>query len=112
VAGEASPTLAKGGAKLGVGGGACNAKFELRLEGSVPYVTCAAAGHARSVIVMRGNPDGSLSSAGRFATGLLSLRYSEDSCFMDNSQPCIGGTEHKVAAGVNPAAHPTLGRKV
>ena len=24
---------------------------------------------------MRGNPDGSLSSPGRFATGLLSLRY-------------------------------------
>src|SRR6267378_4857138 len=56
-------------------------------------------------ISMRGNPSGSLSSAGRFATGLLSFRYTVWTCLIGHSQPCLGGLEDKVAAGVNPAAN-------
>jgi hypothetical protein len=39
---------------------------------------------------MRGNPDGSLSSPGRFATGLLSLRYIDGIVLEAEAQPRVG----------------------
>src|SRR2546423_8284417 len=56
---------------------------------------------------MRGNPDGSLSSAGRFATGLLSFRYTVW-IFLKVTRGNAGWPRAMVAAGVNPAARATL----
>ena len=56
---------------------------------------------------MRGNPYGSLSSAGRFATGLLSFRYTVWTCLSSHSERRLGGVKDIVAAGMNPAAKAT-----
>ena len=53
---------------------------------------------------MRGNPDGSLSSAGRFATGLLSFRYTVWTLSKQSLEGTLGRPERQVAAGMNPAA--------
>ncbi len=56
---------------------------------------------------MRGNPDGSLSSAGRFATGLLSFRYTVRTLSKLSLEAASGRPEEQVAAGMNPAAKAT-----
>src|SRR5437588_4119861 len=56
---------------------------------------------------MRGNPNGFLSSAGRFATGLLSFRYMVW-IFLKVTRGNAGWLRGLIAAGVNPAAKATL----
>jgi hypothetical protein len=56
---------------------------------------------------MRGNPDGFLSSPGRFATGLLSFRYTVGTFCNEFHMRRLADDEDKVAAGVNPAARAT-----
>ena len=60
----------------------------------------------------KGVPGGGPTKVGRFATGLLSFRYTVWTCLIGNSQQCLGGLEDKVAAGVNPAAKATLVKSV
>jgi hypothetical protein len=57
---------------------------------------------------MRGNPDGSLSSPGRFATGLLALRYIDGFALRISPGDAWESSKNKVAAGVNLAAVATL----
>ena len=54
---------------------------------------------------MRGNPDGSLSSAGRWAPGLLSFRYKVWFFLSCHSMQRMADPQNEVAAGVNPAAN-------
>ena len=57
---------------------------------------------------MRGNPDGSLSSPGRFATGLLALRYIDGLVLRISPGDDWEVSRNKVAAGLNPAAPAAL----
>ena len=56
---------------------------------------------------MRGNPYGSLSSARRFATGLLSFRYTVWDYLSSYYGLRLGDIKGIVAAGMNPAAKET-----
>ena len=77
---------------------------------------CVAAGASPAAkatlwVGMRGNPNGSLSSAGRFATGLLSLRYTVRTFLSSHSKQRLGDAfAMRDAAGASPAAKATMAK--
>ena len=54
-----------------------------------------------------GVPGGGPTKVGRFATGLVSFRYTVWTCLSSHSERRLGGVKNIVAAGINPAARAT-----